>query len=665
MKLNKTLALICCMSFVLSGCSVQQADNTTVENSSTSDQTTTETQDKSFRPQDDFYGYVNLDKINNTEIEYGKSSAGSFADIGFKIDDQLKDAILKIAQSNEKFEKGSPNQLIHDITIQAYNYKDNGEVLKIAQDMLDKINSTTDINQLVEMATEFYNQYNVPFFFGDMINIQKDMTTKNNAVYISHIRLEEDTLSNNGSLQTLHDSIKNDYIMVEPDKEKAYEKAKDYVYLQMDIANSTDFSIDYNDNPMETYEFISNQELDQLFSNLDTNLVKLMFGKENPNDGVYIQDRPQLEKLNSLLTNENLDKLKVYFCLQVITNFRDYIADEVDCLKQYVPTNDDEKKETVVAVVRQLLESEVGKIYLEDFYTKERDQQLLKLCEDIKKSYHELITNCDSLSDKTKEGFIQKLNNIEFLTGDKLCQLDPEYSNLIGKDFFETQNKISSYERQKKIDSLGKEYDPKTAQAMPPQVMNAQYVPDINSICITAAITSSPFFDENADYYTNLGGLGMVVAHEMGHAFDANCLNYDADGNYRPEWIDENDRKVIEKQMQEFEKYYSDFTILDVYHVNGELTIGENFADVGAMECITNIAKSKDDLKKLFENFANIWCGVSLNSDAIDNLKLDVHSPDRIRVNAVLSSNEKFYETYDVKEGDDMYISPDKRIRRW
>lgn len=673
MKLNKTFALICCMTLMFSGCvSVQQPDNSSDESqtgdgTTTGDQTTTEFQDKSYRPQDDFYGYVNFDKIKDMEIDYGKSSAGSFDDISYEIEDNLKEAGRKLVQSNENYKKGSAEQLIHDIALQAYNYKDNGEVLKITQDMLDKINSTEDINQLIELAMEFYNQYNVPFFFGDMISIQKDKTTRNNAVYISHIQLDEDSFSSNGGLQDLHDSIKNDYLMVEPDKEKAYEKSKEYVYLQMDIANSTDFSIEYNDNPMETFEFISNEELGKLFSNLNTDLVKLFFGKENPNDGVYIQDKPQLEKLNSLLTNENLEKFKVYMCLHVIANFRDYIADEVDCLKQYAadPNDEDAKEENVSSIIQQLLPNEVGKIYLDNYYTEERDRQLLKLCDDIKESYRELITNCDSLSDKTKEGFIQKLDNIEFLTGDKLCITDPEYADLIGKDFFETQNNISSYERQKKVDSLGKEYDPASAQTMQPHVMNACYVPDINKIAITAAITNSPFFDEKADYYTNLGGLGMVIAHEMGHAFDANCLNYDADGNYRPEWIDENDRKVIEKQMQEFIDYYNNFKILDVYHVDGELTIGENFADVGGMECITNIAKNKEDLEKLFENFATIWCGVSINSNAIEMLKLDVHSPDRIRVNAVLSSCEKFYETYDVKEGDKMYVSPDKRIRRW
>ena len=105
---------------------------------------------------------------------------------------------------------------------------------------------------------------------------------------------------------------------------------------------------------------------------------------------------------------------------------------------------------------------------------------------------------------------------------------------------------------------------------------------------MTVAILHSPYYDKAASYETNLGGIGMVMAHEIGHAFDSNCILFDAEGNYDPEWISQEDREILRARQQEMIEYYNDFTVLGVYHVDGEKTCGENYADKGAMECLMN-----------------------------------------------------------------------------
>ena len=198
------------------------------------------------------------------------------------------------------------------------------------------------------------------------------------------------------------------------------------------------------------------------------------------------------------------------------------------------------------------------------------------------------------------------------------------------------------------------------------QVFNACYNPSLNNINITCAITNAPFFDVNADYYTNLGGLGMVIAHEMGHAFDSNCIVFNSKGEYDPLWIPAADMDNLVARNEKAVKYFEDnFTVFGVYHVDGEQTLGENYADLGAMECITSIAKTKEDRMKLFENYAYIWCEMSTDEAIINQVAYDAHSPALIRVNAVLSTLDAFYETYGIKEGDGMYIAPEDRISRW
>ena len=99
--------------------------------------------------------------------------------------------------------------------------------------------------------------------------------------------------------------------------------------------------------------------------------------------------------------------------------------------------------------------------------------------------------------------------------------------------------------------------------------------------------------------------------------------------------------------------------------MDGERTLGENYADLGGMECITLLAKTKEDRVKVFENYAKIWCIKMVDTEFFDALDYDVHSPEIIRTNAVLATLDAFYETYDVKEGDGMYIAPEDRISRW
>ena len=194
--------------------------------------------------------------------------------------------------------------------------------------------------------------------------------------------------------------------------------------------------------------------------------------------------------------------------------------------------------------------------------------------------------------------------------------------------------------------------------------VNAQYQ-ICNSINITVAIMQKPMFDPEGDRAANLGALGAVIGHEIGHAFDSNCINYDPDGKYNPDWLGEEDKKILSERGDILADYYSKFTIMDVFHVDGELTKGENYADLSGVECVTNIIDDKEELKKLFESYAKSWATLAVDSSAIKYLDEDEHSPAETRVNAVLASNKKFNEVYDLKEGDGMYIAPEERVSRW
>ena len=309
------------------------------------------------------------------------------------------------------------------------------------------------------------------------------------------------------------------------------------------------------------------------------------------------------------------------------------------------------------------LPDQIGRLYTAAFYPESKDKQVREMCENIRESYRELITDADWLTEEGRTKLLAKLEAIDFKTGGSYEESLISTDNLIGSDEYETYKNLIKYKHETSKEKI-KRPRPKMGQTMQPQTVNACFWVD-NVVVMTAAITEEPFFSENYSDAGNLGRLGMVIAHEVGHAFDSNCINWDDKGVYNPEWLNEKDREALKERADMCIDYYSEYTIMDVYHVDGKLTLGENYADLGALECITNIPEKKEEFIDLFEGFGEIWRGISSDVEGIYLLHHDEHSPGIVRVNATLSSCDKFYETYDVKEGDGMYVAPENRVERW
>ncbi|HPM75272.1 MAG TPA: M13-type metalloendopeptidase, partial [Saccharofermentans sp.] len=277
----------------------------------------------------------------------------------------------------------------------------------------------------------------------------------------------------------------------------------------------------------------------------------------------------------------------------------------------------------------------------------------------------DMINNCEWLSSSGKVSMIEKFNNITFcLGGPEAHEINASDALLIGDSLFETIRNIKANEAFEHIQKLNEAPD-LLEWDMAPQTVNACFSPPANAIFITAAILNAPFFDLNSDYYTNLGGLGAVICHELSHAFDPMGMEYDSSGNYNPEWVSQEDRDNLDAIQSSVIDYYNDFTILEVYHVDGELTACENLADIGSVQCILSMCNNEDDIRALFINYACIWEMLFHDNVILESLTEDVHSPASTRVNAVVSCFDEFYEIFDVSEGDQMYVRPENRVRRW
>jgi putative endopeptidase len=191
-----------------------------------------------------------------------------------------------------------------------------------------------------------------------------------------------------------------------------------------------------------------------------------------------------------------------------------------------------------------------------------------------------------------------------------------------------------------------------------------------------AGILQFPFFDANADDAINYGAIGMVIGHEMTHGFDDQGSQYDEKGNMLNWWSKTDADKFLTKKAGVINQY-NGFTVLDNLHVNGELTLGENLADIGGLAIAYDAFKltkqGKDTVRiegltpdeRFFLGFAQVWRLKDRDENMRVRVTSDPHSPETYRVNGPLSNFDPFYTTFHVKEGDKMYIKPEQRAKIW
>ena len=634
-----------------------------------SKETSETTEEAPVRPQDDYYRYINGDRLKNVEFEYGDTSAGSAFEME-QIDDQIE-GIIKDTVAGSGYAKGSEEDIIKTAynAFIAYDFS-NEPIPEDLAKIISDIDNVQSVDELMEIDAMLARDYGLTSILGITVSTNNFVSGENiltipqqSSVLVLNF---EDVRDDSFALDNLADNGKIVMKTLGYDDDTAGEYGKKLALVALDLYGATDFEIMDAQWQFEYMSICSKDEMDNIFTNIDISEYLKTVGFDPAYcDKFCVVDMEQTKQLNSILTDENIDALKTWELGRLYERYMRFIAPHYKEFAVYLTDSYDTLEEQAVNEISAEFFMETDPIYVERYYTQKMDDSLVSMCDDIREGYRKLISDADWLTDGTKKGLLEKLDNIVYITGMDLKRHDnAKYAGLSG-NYYQIMLQYDRIQRLELIDSLSKPVDRKE-NGMPMQMVNACYDPTANSITITVAITNKPFFDPDADYYTNLGGLGSVIAHEMGHAFDSNCIVFDKNGVYNPKWIADADMNVLLERNEKAVKYFEDnFVVFGIYHVDGEQTLGENYADLGGMECVTSLAKTNEDLKKIFENYATIWCMKKVDTAIIDQLAYDEHSPEVIRTNAILSTLDCFYDVYDVKEGDGMYIAPENRISRW
>lgn len=402
---------------------------------------------------------------------------------------------------------------------------------------------------------------------------------------------------------------------------------------------------------------------------------------------IVVHDLTYVPKVAELVAKTDLEVLKLYSKWQVLTKWSRLLPKELSLesfrffstvmhgIKEDKPR--DVRAFRVVSGFGGNNEYNIlAKIYVEKFFPKEAKEKVVEMVENIREIYAERIGNLDWMSDGTKKSALRKLEKFSYKIGYPDKWGDSSKLKVKPGELVLSLRGQSKWNWQKQLDRIGEPVD-KSRWYMSPQTINAYFMPPNNEIVFPAAILQPPFFDLEADDALNYGGIMAVIGHEFTHGFDDEGSQYDEDGNLKIWWKDE-DRKLFGKLGKSYSEYFSEFEVLPKIKLNGNLTLGENIADLGGITLAyhaleKSIAENGDPglidgltwQQRFFLSWARVWRENITDEALLNRVKTDPHSPDRFRINGPLPHFTPFYEAFDVGPEDGMYIAPEKRIVIW
>ncbi|MGJ8665482.1 MAG: M13 family metallopeptidase [Patiriisocius sp.] len=333
--------------------------------------------------------------------------------------------------------------------------------------------------------------------------------------------------------------------------------------------------------------------------------------------------------------------------------------------------------ERALATVNGTMGEALGQLYVDEMFPPEAKEKAETMIANVIAAYQDRIQKLDWMSEETKVKAIEKLDKFTVKIGypDKW----EDFSTMevsADKSYYDNTLAVAAWQLKDNLSEINEPVD-KTEWGMSPQTVNAYFNPFNNEIVFPAAILQPPFYDYKADEAVNYGGIGAVIGHEISHAFDDSGSRFDGDGNLVNWWTEEDLAKFSERGAALAEQYDA-VEVLDSVYVNGKFTLGENIGDLGgvlaAYDGLQRYYKENGrpepidgftPEQRFFMSWATVWRTKQRDESLRTQVKTDPHTPGRWRATEPLKNVDAFYEAFDIKEGDSMYVAPENRVRIW
>ena len=611
---------------------------------------------------DNYYEYINKETIKDKEDGWSYID-----DINKEISNDANNIVKEIINNPTTSEEKNIKEFYNEYLNIEFRKK-NG--LKDLEPYIDKINKTTNINDFITEAIKLEKELSIELLMSK--SIMKDFKTGKNILYITPIPMDYGYSSDYYSNETLT-TVKNNF--------KLYNNKllREYGYTAgeaLDITNQIDDfytnlannSLKQDDllNTEKYYNIIDKSALSKIYTNLDINKYFNELGLSKI-DKLSLVDEKSYQELNKYLTNNNLSLWKNIATIKILQTYAEYTTENYETIFTKLNKNllgkEYTREETAYDLIKQIYPNEISKNYNNKYLSNDTKNYISNLTNEIIKEYEDMI-NTSWMDNETKSKAVTKLNNIKINIGTSYIKDLSSYydfnSNISLVKNIINLNKVVRAASYEMLDTTT------TTNALPDYTFNAYY--DVTSNSINILTGSTKVIKDINNKYENLGSIGFIIAHEISHAFDNNGSKFDENG-FLSNWYTTSSQEKYQEIQNKVIDYYNNYEIIHNVSNNGTRTIGENIADLGAMECITNILiknnANKKDYQTTYESFAKVWANNYSKSTKVLQSLIDTHSPNEIRVNGVLSSTERFYETYKIDSKDLMYIEPEKRVNIW
>jgi putative endopeptidase len=627
-------------------------------------------------PKDDFYEAVNKKWLNTSTIPTGELMGGGFAELSRANDEKIANMLDEL--SGKEFKEGTKEQKLADFYATALDTESrNKQGIEPIEKYLKAIDDAKTLVELVQADLTLEKEVGIGTLFG--FTIMADAKNSNvNALYHTGLGVGLDKnsfVTEDAKAKELYIQYMSKLLVLAGEEESAakaraekiYEMEKGLASVSLDPHEQGDVKKFYNPYTIEQF--------DDLYKEVDMKQVMKSMKIDNT-DKVIVFDVKLTQKSAEYLTEANLEVLKAYSKVRLLMATGSLLTDDFRNVgNEYAAamfgiTGEKTDKELALMSTMATMSGYLEQMFAEKYFSPEAKKDVEQMVEKLIATYEERIKALDWMSETTKAKAIKKLDTMDVKIGypdkwdttlDKVAiKTYDEGGSLFSNSFAIT----AAYIEETKA-KLGKPVD-KSEWSTSAYTVNAFYNALNNEITFPAGFLQAPFYDINAKPEANLGGIGMVIGHEISHAFDNNGSAYDEHGNANNWWTEEDYKKFTELN-QEVIEFYNGIEIIPGVANNGQLTLGENIADLGGMAASLEVVSkmSNPDYKAYFESYANIWKSTMTKEITALLSNTDTHSGNKIRVNRTIGNFPEFYETYDIGPGDGMYIAPEDRVSIW
>lgn len=647
-----------------------------------------ENMDTTVSPKEDFYNYVNGNWMKNTEIPEDRTRWGGFSVLRKSTDADVLQILADAKKSGTYDASTDQAKALAIFDTKLDTAARNKAEISPLQPALDAIAGIQNLKDLQTVLAK-NPSVNSPFFglsvFADLNN------SAMNAVYLGPAGLglpERDYyLDDDEKSMEIRQEYKKHIVrmlqMLGDSKEAATAASEKILELETQLAEPRLNKVERRDarnlnNPRTV------TEADAILSTIDLKKMIKDVGATKPFDTLFITQLDYTKTLNSFLKKTPIADLKTLIRWDTFNSAAGRLSTEIekadwDFYSKYLRGAEKQRPadERALATVNGSVGEALGQLYVDAKFPPEAKAKAEKMIANIIEAYKARIQNLDWMGDDTKLKAIEKLDKFTV----KIAYPDKweDYSTMevsATKSYFDNMVAVNKWQQEDNFADIGEAVD-KSAWGMSPQTVNAYFNPLNNEIVFPAAILQPPFYNYTADEAVNYGGIGAVIGHEISHAFDDSGSRFDSDGNLKNWWTDE-DLTAFTERGDSLAAQYDKVEVLPEVFVNGKFTLGENIGDLGG------ILGAYDGLQKhfaengrpenidgftpeqrFFMSWATVW-RTKIRDEALrTQVKTDPHSPGQTRAIQPLLNVQAFYDAFDIKEGDKMYLAPEERVQIW